>query len=302
MDNKTGEKFDKALYGVRENLARLLGFLPHSIKEKVQEIRLRAGKPVALTIGGENFYLLKDCRISREPHHAVIATKTDLEESYRLICQNSVYSHEQELKQGFVMMKGGCRAGIAGEYSGTVAGNISSINIRIAGEVIGAADEIVKNYSGGGLLIAGAPGSGKTTVLRDFIRQISKTKRVSVIDERGEISATHGGISYNDLGVNTDILLGYPKPKGIETAIRTLFPEVIAFDEIGTEKELKGIKDCLNAGVSVITTVHAGGSGELSNRQVIKELLDTGAIKTVVLLKSPAGSGIEIFSPQEVKA
>ncbi len=280
------EKFNSALFGVSEKIAKVLTNLKPSEKEEIQEIRLRANLAVALTKNGENFYIFKNGILTKEvSDDCVFANKEDIAASFKLLVRSSVYSHLEEIKEGFVIMRGGHRAGICGSYlSNGSMGNISSINIRIAKEVFGCAKEIAKGYFGGGLLIAGPPGSGKTTLLRDFIRITAKEKRICVVDTRGEISASYLGECFNDLGQNTDVLVGYPKDKGIFMAVRTMFPQIVAFDEFSTFSEYKEICDGFLLGVDIVSTVHIGCENDLFVRPLTKKLLASGVIKTVVLL------------------
>ena len=305
---KTKERFDLCLYGIGEELRKSLIKIPETVKSNVQEIRLRAGLPVALTVAGDVVYVRDDGSVCFYLNESLRKVKpTDLEESYRLLCGNSVYAHTEELKNGFVIMKNGCRAGVCGTLSENgFMTNITSVNIRIAREIFGAANDIINSYEGGGLLIAGPPGSGKTTLLRDLIRQLSngsmgKYMRVSVIDSRCEIG---GGGTYgyqNDLGNNTDVLITGDKGAGIEIALRTMFPDIIAFDEIGSTKELLAVKESLNSGVSVITTAHIGNIDELMQRPVTAELIKSGAIKQVAVLSQLHGSSIKIFNAEDLK-
>ncbi len=306
MDKKNSRVFDNALYGICERLRKVLFLLPDSVKVQVQEIRLRSGKAVALTVSGETLFVCSDGTVSHAPEKCIKADRKDLEESFKLLCRSSVYSHLNEIKNGYIMMKGGHRAGVCGTFSeeGAIS-YVSSANIRLAKEFFGAADFLVRSYNGGGVLIAGPPGSGKTTVLRDFIRQLScgnmgRFYRVAVVDTRGEIGASFEGVAHNDLGANTDILLGVEKHKGTEIAIRTLYPHFVAFDEIGSKQELDSVSECFLAGVNIITTAHIGAPEELMKREITRKLLLSGAVKTIAVLKTPAGSGAELLKAEEV--
>lgn len=305
MDKKSVEIFDNALYGVCERLRKVLFLLPESVKAQVQEIRFRCGKAVALTVAGETLYLSFDSRVSSTAKDCIKADKKDLEECFKLLCFRSVYSHLSEIKNGYIMMRGGHRAGVCGTFSAEGGISfVSSVNIRIAKEFFGAADPLAPYFSGG-ILIAGPPGSGKTTLLRDLVRQLSdgvfgKPYRVAVVDTRGEISASFEGVAYNDLGENTDILLGVEKHIGAEIAIRTLYPHFIAFDEIGTIDQLNSISQCLWAGVDIITTAHIKDESELMKREITRRLLLSGAVKTVAVLSTPAGSGMRLLAAEEV--
>ena len=301
------KKFESALYGVSEEIRQVLLRLPDVVKQNAEEIRLRCGLPVALTVAGETVFVLKNGQTSFCITRDLLkAQKKDLEESFKLLCQSSVYAHGEELKNGFIMMKHGHRAGICGTFteSGTLL-DVSSVNIRIAREILGAANDIARCYTGGGLLIAGPPGSGKTTVLRDLIRQLSgglcgKIYRVAVIDSRGEISGSTGGISQNDLGAGSDILMTADKAFGIEIALRTLYPDIIAFDEIGRTEELKRVSESLNAGVNIITTAHVGCPDDIMRRYVTSSLIESGAVCSVALLPKIHGGKIKLFGASEL--
>ena len=207
-----------------------------------------------------------------------------------------------ELSQGFVRIANGCRAGVCGNFSKDgVISEVSGINIRIAGEFIGCARSVFEECSGGGILIAGPPGSGKTTILRDLIRFFSNSgKRVSVIDPRGEISALYSGRPSFDLGTNTDTYITQDKSFGITAALRTMFPNIIAFDEIGTSSELSGVSEGFNAGVDIITTAHIGSADEIKKRKTVRELLLSGAINNLFLLSGKIGEKPQKIDIKEV--
>ena len=301
------ERFESVLYGVAPRIRAVLGKLPVTIKSNAEEIRLRAGLPVALTVCGETVFIRTSGQtsfiITRD---LLISEKTDIEESFRLLCKSSVYAHENELKNGFIMMDNGHRAGVCGTLSeGGIMHDITSLNIRIAKEIIGAANDIVRGFDGGGLLIAGPPGSGKTTVLRDLIRQLSggicgRHYRVAVIDSRGEISGGVNGKSGNDLGPDCDVLLTADKAAGIEMAVRTMFPHIVAFDEIGTKEELKRVSESFCAGVTVITTAHIGSVDDLMRRSVTAALIESGAVSKVALLPTLRKGNIKLISVKEL--
>ena len=296
-------EFDVIIQKLTERIRRTLLFIPDEIKEKCEEIRLRSSLPVCLTIEGKVFFVNQDSSVlKRYGSECIVATQSDVDETLSLLCERSIYIHEKEINQGFISLSNGCRAGVCGVFNaeGTLT-KITSINLRIARQVVGCAKPLL-NYTEGGLLIAGPPSSGKTTMLRDVIRLLSNGRendfyRVAVVDSRGEIS----GDGVCDLGINTDVLYLSDKGVGVEIALRTLSPNFICFDELGTEEELLQIENCLNAGVDVITTVHCRDKIDLKRRTIIKKLLESNAIKWVALLPKNRGDSVQIFSVKELE-
>ena len=303
QDNKS---FNGVLYAVSDRIREVLLRLSPTVKANTIEIRMRRGMPLALTVGSETVFLCDNGQtVFQFSCNLFKVTEADLKESFLRLCNNSVFAHENELLNGYIVMKNGSRAGVCGNITQSGFNDISSINIRIAHEVKGCANEIVRGYKSGGILIAGPPGSGKTTVLRDLVRQLSsgatgRLLRVAVVDSRQEISGSFSGVAANDLGPNTDVLLTDSKPRGLEIALRTMFPNVIAFDEIATLAELEKVSDSFYSGVDIITTAHIGNISELTTRNVTKLLLKSGAVKQIALLPRIHGGKIRIFDREEL--
>lgn len=293
------EQFESAVSVLPQPLRGVLLNLGEKTKSSVCEIRLRAEKPVVLFLNGESMILKKQSVLEKDMNNAVICKKSELEEAFASLCGYSVQSCQNDIANGFVTMPGGHRVGITGtavSHDGKTVDslrNICSLNIRVARAVKGSSNEIydrVFRDKVSGLLIAGPPASGKTTVLRDIIRRLSsfdndgKGMKVCVIDERGELAAMKNGVCLNDVGVNSDILTSYPKNSAITLAVRTMSPQVVACDEIATDEEIRAITQGANSGVTFIATVHASSFGELISRRQIELLLDIGCFKNVVLL------------------
>lgn len=296
------ERFDEASRALSEPLYKTLYKIPKELKHSVQEIRLRAEKPITLSCGNRILFVNTNAQISESMENAVISSFEDIVTTFQNICCYSVYSHQNEIKNGFVTMGSGHRVGLCGTAVTshgeiTSVRDISSLNIRIAREIPDASEKLLKRVGSidGGLLIVGTPCSGKTTILRDLARRISlgidcRIMRTSVVDERGELAGSYAGISRNDLGL-ADILNGYSKHDGIMQALRTLSPEAIICDEVGASSDMSAIEQGVNSGVNIIATIHAGSYRELLSRKQGKALLDTCAFKTVVMLKSRESAG-----------
>lgn len=257
---------------------------------EIQEIKLRAGKPLIVIYKGEERVL----------SHKVI-TREELSETMEYISNYSLYAYEQELKQGFITIEGGHRVGMAGQVTmeeGKIKSlkYISSINIRVSHEVKSCADRvfpyITYNKQMYHTLLISPPRCGKTTLLRDMIRQVSngnswvKGCTVGVVDERSELGSCYLGNPQNDLGVRTDILDRCPKAEGMIMLIRSMAPQVVAVDEIGVQEDVHAIEYAMHCGCKMLATAHGDSMEELMQKPIFETLIRKKRFERYVVLSN----------------
>ncbi|MDR1464780.1 MAG: stage III sporulation protein AA [Oscillospiraceae bacterium] len=294
--------FDEAAAHLPPFLQERLAGVPEELRCRTREIRMRAGGPLRLTAAeGTIFFTAAGRPTALLPDPCLRLSAQEVAEVFRCLCGYSVHSYTEDVARGFLTLPGGHRAGICGtavtERGGVVSvRNISSINLRVAREIPGAAkalcEKIYRNGQLPGLLLAGAPGSGKTTLLRDLAVRLSdglcgNYVRTVIIDERGELAGSRDGIPCCHIGAGTDVLTGYPKGEGILLALRSLSPEIILCDELGGEEDAAAIAAGLYAGVSFAVSVHAGSLAEAAARPVTRQLLETGGFGWGCALAGP---------------
>ena len=249
----------------------ILRCLPEALKTFVserdliyaEELRLRAGKRMMAVRGGQSV-----------PLSETVVSAGQIAETVMRICNHSVYAVTEQIKNGFLVLRGGVRVGLAGcvlsrEDAVENMKEFSGLNFRIPREKIGCADKLLSQIVTGGYvkntLLLSPPGCGKTTLLRDLVRSLSgRGFRVCVLDERDEICAVHHGIAGFDVGENTDVLRLCPKTVGIELAVRTLSPQVIVADELWGEAELRAMRYAAGCGCALLTTMHGAKRSALS--------------------------------------
>lgn len=305
---RNSEKWSDALQFFPSELRQVLMKIPVEFQRKLIEIRIRVNRPVELNFGLSSNLLAKDGTLTSDQQRALITGAEDLQKMINAFTNSSLYAIEEELIQGYLSLPGGHRVGVTGQtiYNGEslrIIRNISSINFRIARPVKGIARPILPFLWKGGCflktLIIGAPATGKTTLLREIIREVSAGIpelaipgiHVGLVDERSEIAGSYRGIPQLDVGPKTDVLDGCSKRDGVYLLLRAMNPQLIATDEVGREGDLRVIEDIINAGVGLIATAHAANLGEAMLRPGLKKVLEAGAVERIVTVSNRSGIG-----------
>ena len=263
----------------------------NKIIDELQEIRMRTDRPIILRLREKDFILQYNI------------PQSEILQIVERLCENSIYAYKNQICEGFITIKGGHRIGITGTcvIENQKISNIkyiSSLNFRIAREVKGCSQKILKDvidqehntiYN---TLIVSPPGKGKTTILRDTIRNISngipemnfRGKICGVVDERGEIAAMYKGIPQNDIGIRTDVIENVSKYNGMQILIRAMGPEVIACDEIGTKEDIEAIQYAINSGVKGIFTMHGSNMTSVKSNSEINKIIESKLIEKIIFL------------------
>ena len=257
----------------------------------LEEIRIRVSKPIILKLNNKD--IIMEYKISTQ----------DILEIIEKITENSIYSYQKQICDGFITLKGGHRVGISGnivmENNKVININyIYSLNFRISRQILGVSNKIINEVIEGekvnNTLIVSPPGAGKTTLLRDLIRIMSKDKTVGLVDERGEIAAMYKNEPQNDIGLKVDILSNVSKPIGMKMLVRSMAPEVICADEIGTKEDVEAIKYAVTSGVKGIFTAHGDSLESIKDNPILKELLELNLIDKVIILQKNDREHIQI--------
>lgn len=259
--------------------------LPQEEQEQAEELRLRVGWPMTAVLPeGER------------PVGGPPVEPEELEQLVEIASRASVHAVLEQIRRGYLTVAGGHRIGLCGtavmEGGGIHAlRSLSSANLRIARQVPGAARPVLGALCPGGrlesTLILAPPGQGKTTLLRDIIRQVSEGEgclplRVAVADERGEVAALYGGRPQLDVGRRTDVAEGCPKAQGLMLLLRAMNPQVLAVDEITAPEDAAALRTAAGCGVTLLATAHGAGREDLTRRPLYRGLLEEGMFRRLV--------------------
>ncbi len=270
--------FKKLPVSIGENIRTL----PSEIITSLEEIRIRTGSGIRIISGGREF--------------AVDSIPIDYDIMNRILnslLNHSYYAYEEELAKGYITIEGGHRVGICGRAvldRGRVhlIKDVSSVNIRCSREIVGIAEPLKSDITDRNVLVASPPGCGKTTLLRDITRLLSSSGRqVSVCDERSEIAGTYLGQSAYDIGPRTDILDGCPKAEGMMMLIRSMGPDVIVTDEIGTAEDAAAIEAAVCAGINIVASVHGSSYEEVAASRIGGMVRDGTFSRLIFLTNNP---------------
>lgn len=280
--------FDTIYSYLTEDIRAALRRADSKVFDNATEIRLYNGRGIAvISIDSVRFLASDGTMLTAYSDRCMQVTAQHLRNILTRLSRFSVYSHEKELSEGCFVLENGVRAGVSGTFAASGNGilkDISSVNFRIAREVIGCADEFFSKTFGRSILICGKVNSGKTTMLRDICRSYGNIMKCALIDERNEIAALRDGRPQNDIGALTDVITGRPRHEGIISAVRTLSPDVVLCDEIADSKDASAVRECVGCGVRIIATVHAGSLSELYSRRAAQELLSLNAFEKAVFI------------------
>lgn len=290
----------------KQRISEILPYMPVNIAEllskigsdewfDVEEVRLRCGAPLTVGIWGESCFVTPAGGITNYESDAYTVSSEEVQTAFGRVCENSVYAHLEEIRQGFITIRGGHRVGICGKAvcdgkEIKTFREISSLNFRIAHQLIGLADGIIDKIINGenvkSTLLIAPPQMGKTTLLRDIIRQVSdRGFKCGVADDRGELAAMYRGVPCNDIGAQTDVIDGAPKADAVELLLRTMSPKVIASDEIASEADVEALRVAAGTGVKIIATTHGSSVEEALSRKVLQPMFEDKIFDSAILIR-----------------
>ncbi len=293
-------------------MKEIFEYFPNSIKEILEkeifdeeddfleEIRIRVKRPIILKFN------------KKEKIIKYMITIEEILKILQLVCENSIYSYQHQIAEGFVTIRGGHRVGISGScviQNGRVINinYINSLNFRIARQISGASKEIlqyilnIEKNNVKNTLIVSSPGVGKTTILKDISKQISsgikelnfKGLNTGIVDERGEIAALYKGVPQNDIGTKVDVIDNVSKGVGMKMLVRSMTPQVIIADEIGTPDDVAAINYAICSGCSGVFSAHGECFEDLYLNSFIKDLIIGHVFEIIIFLDSKVKGNIK---------
>lgn len=266
----------------------------------LQEIRMRVNQPVTVLMDNREWFLKEDGELTLDISGAVCSNEKELEAVLTHVCHYSIYAFADEIRQGFMTIPGGHRIGLSGQVILENSEQIRNIkyirylNIRIAHEVKGVSDKALPYlYNEGEVLntlIISPPGCGKTTMLRDLVRSFSngntygKGRNVGLVDERSEIAGSFLGIPQNDIGLRTDVMDACPKSEGMMMLIRSMAPDILAVDELGSIKDVEAMRQAFQCGCRMLATIHGFSIEDVGHKEYMKSVMKEQLFDRYMLL------------------
>lgn len=288
--------FEILLSHLGQTVQSALALVSEPETEKIREIRLTAERPIQVVHRDKMRFIGKNGRDCGEFSKKQSLSFKDIQEIFAAVCEYSVHTYRNEICEGFITVEGGNRVGICGTAvydQGKIINvkDISALNVRVSHEIFDAADPVCEAIRDniGGVLIAGPPCSGKTTILRDFARQagnggLGTRCHVNIVDERMEIAGVYRGVPSFDVGSTTTVLNGYIKSDGIICAVRSMAPDIIVCDEFGGDEDVFASLYAMKSGVIMAASMHAFGEDELIKKKSFIETVEAGIFKWVVFM------------------
>lgn len=268
--------------------------------KRLQEIRMRVNQPVMILMDNKEWFLKSSGELTNDVSMAVCSSEKELEAVLAHVCHYSIYAFADEIRQGFMTIPGGHRIGLSGQVILENSEQIRNIkyirylNIRIAHEIKGVSDKALPYLYQGkevlNTLIISPPGCGKTTMLRDLVRNFSKGnaygkgRNVGLVDERSEIAGSFLGVPQNDIGTRTDVMDACPKSEGMMMLIRSMSPDILAVDELGNVKDVEAMHQAFQCGCKMLATIHGFSIEEMECKEYMKSVIKEQLFDRYMLL------------------